>query len=63
MSEVSEGDADESYNLFGGQRMGLVLDCFFQPEYKILEHVCCSDPQLVLTRGASQYSTELEQGC
>lgn len=45
MSEVLEGDADESYNLYGGQRMGLVLDCFFQPEYKILKHVCCSDPK------------------
>ena len=30
MSEVLEGDTDESYNLYEGQRMDLVLDCFFQ---------------------------------
>lgn len=43
MSEVLEGYADESYNLYGRQRMGLVLDCFFQHRLQDLKHVCCSD--------------------
>lgn len=33
----------------------------FQPEYKILKYVCCSEPKAAgPNKGNSQYSTELE---
>ena len=61
MSEVLEGYADESYNLYGRQRMGLVLDCFFQHRVQDLKHVYCSDLKAAgPNKGASQYSTELK---